>query len=394
MADKSSLLNQLRIDRHVPDEPPPNWRLWAAVGAAALVIIAGLGWLIFGGPDGVPVQVAVAKAAATSGPTAGASLLDASGYVVARRSATVSSKITGKVADVMIEEGQHVDAGQVIARLDDSNARAALAQAQANLRAAQLAYTNAHADHLRKITLHAQGWVSAEAFDQSKANDDATRSAVDVAQAALVSAQRNLDDTSVYAPFTGVVTVKAAQQGEIVSPISAGGGFTRTGIGTIVDMASLEVEVDVSESFISKVHENQPTTIKLNAYPDWNIPGHVITVIPTADRAKATVKVRVAFDEKDGRVVPEMGARVSFLEDVRQGAPTTSGVVIPAQAVQAKGDTGIVYLLRGNKVERRAVRLGANTADGQMVLSGVTVGERVAVGDLTQLSDGVRVKVQ
>jgi RND family efflux transporter MFP subunit len=394
MADKSTLLKQMRIDRSADTEPEggvPRWAWFAGAGVLVVVIAA---WFLFSGPSGLPVHAAVAKAQAGSG-SGGGSLLDASGYVVARREATVSSKITGKVQEVLIEEGQHVDADQVIARLDESNARAAFNQAKANLASAEAAYRNIQPIHARNEELAKLGWVSQTALDQSRANYDAAKTGLTVAQATLVSAQRNLDDTVVRAPFAGVVTVKAAQPGEIVSPISAGGGFTRTGIGTIVDMNSLEAEVDVSESFISRVHANQPATIRLNAYPDWQIPGEVITVIPTADRAKATVKVRVAFKQKDDRVVPEMGARVSFLSEPGEGqGGQGAGVVVPAEAVQGKGETGTVYLIRGDKVERRAVRLGASTSDGVLVLAGLVPGDRVATGDLSRLSDGAKIHVE
>jgi RND family efflux transporter MFP subunit len=208
-------------------------------------------------------------------------------------------------------------------------------------------------------------------------------------------AERNLDDTIVRAPFSGVVTVKAAQPGEMVSPISAGGGFTRTGIGTIVDMESLEIQVDVNENFINRVRAAQQATAKLNAYPDWQIPAHVIAVIPTADRSKGTVTVRIALDQKDPRILPEMGVRVSFLADSPRepGAKPAAGVNLPSNAVQGSGDTGVVFLVHGDTVERRAVRLGARSSDGVTVLSGVAAGESVAVGDFTRLKDGVKIRV-
>jgi RND family efflux transporter MFP subunit len=221
--------------------------------------------------------------------------------------------------------------------------------------------------------------------------------AVESARATLTVQLRYLDDMIVRAPFAGVVTVKAAQAGEIVSPQSSG-GFTRTGIGTIVDMDSLEVEVDVSENFINRVRPGQPATIKLNAYPDWDIPAEVIAVIPTADRSKATVKVRVGFKEKDARVLPDMGARVSFLTSSTPGesknATPTVAVVVPADAVQANGETGTVFIINANDtVERRVVRLGARTSDGQLVLSGLSGGMRVAMGNLSALTDGAKIHV-
>lgn len=408
MNDKASLLGQLRIDRSKDGPVAGVWKWWAAGGAGVLVIVGGI-WFAMAAPSGVAVKVVTVRPASTRTAT-GASLLDASGYVVARRQATVSSKITGKVRDVSIEEGQRVEKDQVIAHLDDSNAlaslaqaRAQVAQAQANLRAAEAAYSNVQPVHERNKNLQANGTISNGALDLSRANYDAARTGLDVArsglkvsEAALAAAQQFEDDTAIRAPFSGVITVKAAQPGEMVSPVSAGGGFTRTGIGTIVDMDSLEVEVDVSESFISRVHAGQAATIKLNAYPDWQIPGELIAVIPTADRAKATVKVRVGFKEKDNRVVPEMGARVSFLgEAPAAGAPVASpGTLVPAEAVQANGDTGVVFVIKDKTVERRAVRLGGKGPDGQVVLSGISAGDKVALGDLSLLSDGAKIHIE
>ena len=205
-----------------------------------------------------------------------------------------------------------------------------------------------------------------------------------------------MDDTIVRAPFSGIVTVKAAQPGEMVSPVSAGGGFTRTGIGTIVDMDSLEFQVDVNENFINRVRPEQKANAKLNAYPDWEIPAHVIAVIPTADRSKGTVTVRVGMDQKDSRVLPEMGVRVSFLAETPEATDSQSikGVSIPNNAVQASGQTGVVYILRGDILERRAVRLGAGSGNNATVLSGLSAGDRLAIGDFNQLKDGAKVSVE
>jgi RND family efflux transporter MFP subunit len=337
-------------------------------------------------------------------------MLDASGYVVARRQATVSSKITGKVVEVLIEEGQRVEVNEIVARLDDANARAQVAQvtaqreqAVANLVAAQVAFDNAVPTFKRNQEQFAMEIISAQTFDAAKANYDIARtsldvaaSAVEVAEANLALAQRNLDDTIVRAPFGGVVTVKAAQPGEMVSPVSGGGGFTRTGIGPIVDMDSLEVEVDVSENFINRVRAGQDLTVRLNAYPDWQIPARVVAIIPTADRAKATVRVRVALEERDARILPEMGVRVAFLDDRSESHQTGSAlgaVVVRPEAVQTSGDTGVVFVINNDTVERRTVRLGSRVADGQVVLSGLASGAQLAVTDFSQLSDGARVRV-
>ncbi len=419
MNDKSALLNQLRIDRS--SAPPPaerNWTRWLALGIVLLLIAAGAGWWL-SRPVAIPVKVATAQALQGSGPgiSAGASLLDASGYVVARRQATVAAKITGKVTEVLIEEGRHVKAGDVIGRLDDTNIRAAYDQATAQLRFAkaslaevQVQLGNAERNYRRVEGLVAQHFVSESDLDTARTNYEnlqaqlaTSQSNVQVAQEGVQVAQRNLDDTVVRAPFDGVVTTKDAQPGEMVSPISAGGGFTRTGMGTIVDMDSLEVEVDVNESFINRVHADQPASVRLNAYTDWEIPAYVIAVIPTADRSKATVKVRVGFKTKDPRILPEMGARVAFLSEA---APETAGalapkpgVLVPPDAVQGGGsnssDAGVVYVIRSDDtVERRAVRLGARGSDGQTVLSGLSAGERVAIGDFAKLADGAKIKVE
>jgi len=409
--DKSSQLRRLRIDR---TEAPVRWRsrLWWLAGVLVLAgaILAAV-WLVRERAAAVPIHVAVAqRIVGEGGPAAGASLLDASGYVVARRQATVSAKITGKVTEVLIEEGQHVDKDEVVGRLDDSNARAALGQAEAQLKqaeaqlkSARTSFADARPIYERSQRQSAAGMISRESFDNTKSSYDGLQTAVAVAEQAvavatanLAVAQRNEDDTVVKAPFAGVITVKAAQPGEIVSPISAGGGFTRTGIGTIVDMDSLEGEVDVNENFINRVHAGQAVTLKLNAYPDWQIPGAVIAVIPTADRSKATLKVRVAIKEKDPRILPEMGLRVAFLADTPVAAsPAAAGVTVPAGAVAAgTGDTGTVFVLHDDRLERRAVRLGARTGDSQAILAGLQAGDRVALGDLSKLGEDTRVRIE
>lgn len=415
MTDKSELLRQLRIDRDErPAQAASSRRGWWLAGliAALLIAIAAGSWLWV--RASVPaVKAAVAQPLASgAGAQAGASILDASGYVVARRQATVSAKITGKLSQLFIEEGVHVNEGDVVAKLDDRNATAALLQAKAGVAQAQstLAQAKAAAADVTPIyerdrKLASAGVISTTALEQSKATYDARQTDVGVAEgnlavrnAALEIARRDLDDTIVRAPFTGVVTTKNAQPGEIVSPLSAGGGFTRSGICTLVDMDSLEVEVDVSENFISRVQANEPATLKLNAYPDWDIPAYVIAVVPTADRSKATVKVRVGFKSRDPRILPEMGARVSFLSRASNGTGSSAragGVTLPPDAVQASAGAamGVVYVLHDDTVERREVKLGARSAEAQTVLAGVAAGDRVAVGDFTKLSDGARVKV-
>jgi len=413
MDPKTSLLDQLRIDRTQAARSPEDRsrRRWLiGIGAAAL-LAAGIGfWLLGSVQAGTPVHTVVAEGVTTSavaGP-AGASILDASGYVVALREATVSGKAIYKVSDVLVQEGQPVKQGQIIARLDDTNVRALLEQSQAQvkqleaaLESAKVAEEDARPSFLRNQKQLSEGLISQEAFDASKSSYDAAHAAalvaagnLAVATAAVEVNQRYEDDTIIRAPFNGVVTVKNAQPGEIVSPQFSGGG----GIAKIVDMDSLEVDVDVSENFINRVHSMQPAVVTLNAYPDWQIPAGVIAVIPTADRSKATVKVRIGFKQKDARIVPEMGARVAFLDDAppSQTHQRSSGtsVVVPAEAVQINGDSGIVFVVDGDTIERRTVRLGAHEADKQTILDGLQSGSVLVIGDLSKLSDGQKVRVQ
>jgi RND family efflux transporter MFP subunit len=411
VSDKSALLDQLRIDRPATEEVGrSSWVIWVVAIVVGLLVSAGITWYAL--PRGVAIGVATATQAPGDVAIGPGSILDASGYVVARRQATVSAKMTGKVVHVAIEEGQRVERDEIIARLDDTNARAALAQAraqkaqaEANLAAAQVAFENAKPTFGRSEQQFERAIISAQTFDSAKAEYDAARMSLDVAAratevagASLAVAERNVEDTVVRAPFAGIVTVKNAQEGEMVSPISAGGGFTRTGIGTIVDMDSLEIEVDVSENFINRVRPEQPVSARLNAYPDWAIPARVIAIIPTADRAKATVKVRIGLDVSDSRILPEMGVRVAFLESpsestATEGTPAAHALVVPPEAVQQNGDTGVVFVVNGGSVERRSVKLGERVSAGQIVLSGLSAGTRVATGDLSRLADGAKVRI-
>lgn len=409
MEDKSALLRQLRVDRDV--EPPRRGRgrrlgRWL-VFCVILLGAAAAAWFMWLMPQGVPVRAAVAHPASASAGAVPVSVLDASGYVIPERQATVSAKVTGKLVAVLIKEGQHVAEGQIVATIDDSNAAAALAQAKANvgeakanLAAAKTALADALPTYTRNKRQAAEGLITPEALDDAKAKFDAAQSRVDVSQqqtavadANLLSAQRNLDDYTVRAPFAGVITAKNAQPGEIVSPLATG-GFTRTGIATLVDMDSLEIEVDVSENYINRIHPGQPAVATLNAYPDWHIPAKVTAVIPTADQSKATVKVRLAFRDEDPRILPEMGIRVSFMDDAAPTADVSKGVVVPAEGVRARGDTGVVFAIYGDRVKEEPVRLGKRVADGQIILSGLSSGERIAIGDLSKLADGAKIRLE
>jgi RND family efflux transporter MFP subunit len=397
--DKSELIRQLRIER---DPPPPSaasrWPWWLAT---VLVVAGGLWWFL-ARPQAVPVKTAVA--AMTGGAAAQASILDATGYVVARRRATVSAKITGKIREVRIEEGQRVAENEVLAELDGVDLQAQLALAQAQREAArsekadlQVQLAQAERDRKRLQELAGRRLTSAQASEQARTSVQSLQARlaaqerqVKVAEESVRVARVNLDNTVIRAPFAGVIVAKTAQPGEIVSPMSAGGGFTRTGIGTIVDMDSLEIEVDVNEAFIGRVSPRQPVQARLNAYPDWNIPAEVIAIIPTADRSKATVKVRIALLAKDPRIVPDMGVRVGFLE-AEPAAARAPELTVPQAALRNEGDRWWVLVASGGKAERRAVVPGPVRGSDRVIQSGIRAGERVIVEPPDGLENGAQI---
>lgn len=409
----ADLLKELRIDRNAQAEPPPSRRgLWMGLLAAAVLagLVAG-GWFLFAGDNGIEVQTAPVTAIATSS-SGSASVLDATGYVVPRRIATVSAKVTGKVREVLIEEGQRVEAGQIMATLDpidaDSNRALALSQleaARSQVGSVQAQLKEAEANASRLGQLVGQKLVSRQQYEQAIATRDSLRAQLatsqrnaQVSQDSLRIADNGVDNTIVRAPFAGVIIAKSAQPGEIISPSAAGGGFTRTGIGTIVDMDSLEVEVDVNEAYIGKVQPKMPVEATLNAYPDWKIPAEVIAIIPTADRSKATVKVRIALKERDGRIVPDMGVRVSFLDSIKPvatSAPKPLGVLVPNDAITQRAvdgkDADVVFVVSDGKAVQTSVQLGEIRGDQRVVLSGLTAGETVVSAPAAELKDGTTV---
>ena len=400
MVEKSNLEN-LRIDRsrdeHSERKP---WVIPAAIGAVLLIAL-----LVFLAvrPSAAVVRVAPARATQAEGR---ATVLNATGYVTARRQATVSSKFTGRVLEVYVEEGMRVEAGQVLARLDSAIPSAALRLAQAeeaaagsSLQETRVRIEEARLDMQRASSLAAQQIQSTADLDRARAQLNALQArlaaqndSLSVARRQVQLRQQDIEDTIIRAPFPGIVVSKNAQPGEMISPISAGGGFTRTGIATVVDMDSLEIEVDVNEAYINRVTPNQPVEAVLDAYPDWRIPAHVITVIPTADRQKATVKVRIGFDVKDPRILPDMGVKVSFIET---GAPsqTQRNIQLPKSALRRDGEQDIVFVVADNKAERRAVKVASTSGDTITIASGITEGENVIVEGPAELKDGARVRV-
>jgi RND family efflux transporter MFP subunit len=409
--NNATLLNALRIDgqqRESEGSGVPPW-LWPALGALVVaLLLAGAAWWFLGArPTVVQTATAIAPGAGSS---SGGAVLQATGYITARRQATVSTQITGTLTHVLIEEGDHVDKGQIIARLEDSGLRASLDVANANVMAAQAQVATAQAqlaqseaDVRRQETLVASGMVTKQNAEQARtaattaaAQLDASRRQADAARAQVAQAKVNFDYAIVRAPFAGVVTVKAAQVGEIVSPLSAGGGFTRTGVGTIVDMDSLEIDVDVNEAYIGQVKPEMPAEAVLSAYPDWKIPAHVIAIVPSADRGKATVKVRVALEQKDARIVPDMGARVSFLAArAAPAAQAPKGVLVPPQAVAQRDGKSVVFVVEGGKAQQRPVTPAAQDVGALKLLpEGVKAGERVVLSPPSSLQDGAGVSIE
>lgn len=405
----SELLKELRIDRAQRDDHGDGPRRWPWVLVIALVAVAVLalgGWMML---RGAPVPVDTVTAARPSNAGGGQAVLQATGYVTARRQATVSAQIVGTLTQVLIEEGDHVTKGQVLARLEDSAQAAQLNAARASAQAAQAQtlqtkaeLTQARRDMARQDDLVRRGLVSKQQAELARTKVDtlaaqlnAQRKQAQAAQAQVRVARVNYDYTVIRAPFSGVITAKTAQVGEIIAPAAAGGGFTRTGVGTIVDMDSLEIDVDVNESYIGRVKPDMPAQAVLDAYPDWTIPAHVIAIVPAADRSKATVKVRVALDASDPRIIPDMGVRVSFLEKrPRQMAPR-QGVLVPASAIVRRDGHEVVFtLVDGRAVMHRVVPAQQAYGDLRLLPSGIDPGATVIDRPPDTLTDGRAAKAR
>ena len=380
MSERENLLNNLKIDRSAePSEADsPNKLLLLGV---AVVLVGFFWWLFLSDDELTEVTTFTVKSLQMSDSSA-TSILDASGYVVARRRATVSSKVTGKVMKVFIEEGMYVEEGQLLAQLDDSTMKA------------DLNYSQSQLDEAIRVFNRTKELAKEELASQ--ASLDAARASVEGLEALNAVRKQVVNDMQILAPFSGVVVYKAAQPGEMISPVSAGGGFTNTGICTIVDMDSLEVEVDVNEAFINRVKPGQPVITNLNAYPKWDIPSEVIAIIPTADRNKATVKVRIALLEKDERVLPDMGSRVSFLRKVENATKETpkEGVMIPLGAVSTKEGESIVQVIEGTSVEVRQVEVAEETANYARVIKGLNSGMKVVARFDDELEDGQKIIIK
>ncbi|MCX5662552.1 MAG: efflux RND transporter periplasmic adaptor subunit [Planctomycetota bacterium] len=410
--DRKSL-DGLRIDRSRAPRRGPS-----AATVLSLIVLAGAGAGVYWWLNRPPVAVVRTVAAVEPKGSADRTRLNASGYVTARRAATVSSKVTGKVMEVLVEEGKKVQKDQVLARLDSSNVERSLRLSEAQLESAKkaLGETQANLEQSRRELVRLKQLLAQQAATQRELDRGETevksleaRLARQTADIGVSERERGLweqqlDDTIIRAPFAGMVTSKNAQPGEMISPMSVG-GFTRTGICTIVDMTSLEIEVDVSESYINRVQPAQPVTATLDSYPDWEIPAHVIAIIPTADRQKATVKVRVGFDKLDPRILPDMSVKAAFRDGDRAGDEPAAtqrqrGMTVPKAAVRQVDGRDVVWVVREGRVERRAVTLGpppapqagaAGANEQVAIAAGLSGGERVVVEGADKLVDGANV---
>jgi RND family efflux transporter MFP subunit len=407
MTDLKRDLDALRIEREPERRGLGRWIIWTGL----IVVLAALGfggwrWITRERPIEVQATTVTMRPAGTQ-----AAVLNASGYVTARRRATVSSKITGKVVEVNVEEGRRVTKGQVLARLDDSTPRAALALAQAQAEAARRALrenevrlAQAQLNQRRTAQLQQERIASQSQLDDAKAETDSIEARIAALQEQIRVAERQIElqeaelaNYVIQAPFSGVAISKDAQPGEMVSPVTAGGGFTRTGISTIVDMSSLEIEVDVNESYISRVSPGQDADAVLDAYPDWHIPARVITLVPTADRQKATVLVRLAFVKLDPRILPDMAIKVTFLREGDDSTATDGKQpvpLVPRPAIKTVGADNFAFVVRGDVVERRAIRVGGTDGERVEVLAGLQPGDRVVLSPPPNLADQSKVTIR
>ena len=411
-------LSKLRINR---DDPPPAVRralgrvLWLA-GAAVLIFVGAALLLRRGGA--VPVQVVTVSAAGGGEGSAsaggGSVAVVANGYVVARTKAAVSAKIPGRLAFLNVSEGSSVQKGDIIARLDNADYAAAVGQADAQVASAKATLIEAQSDRdqlqrefVRVRDIHTQNpnLVSTQEVEnadskarQGDARAEAQQARVAAAAAALRVAQANLENTYIRAPFSGTVLRKEAEVGEVVAP-SVGGGLTRGAVVTMADLATLEVEVDVNEAYIARISNAQQARITLDAYPDTAFRGLVRQVVPTADRQRATVQVKVSILDRDPRILTEMGAKVEFLQAPRAANAGTQQpvarprIIVPAEAVRSENGRDVVWVVRDGRLQSRDVDAGPVSGNFREIRSGLSGGEQLLVGGIETPKQGQRVRV-
>ncbi len=411
-------LSKLRINR---DAPPPALRRAlrrnVVLGLVALALVLGAVFAMRRG-GAVPVQVVTASPIGGSeggGAGAGVASVTANGYVVARTRASVSAKLAGRIADLKVSEGSNVKEGEIIALLENADYQAQAAQAEAGLGTARAELAEARAEsevlarearRLGGIRAENAELVAEQELDnvegraaQAAARVDAAAARLQAAEAGRRFARANLENTVIRAPFSGTVLRKEAEIGEVVAP-SVGGGLTRGAVVTMADLTTLEVEVDVNEAYISRVRKGGPAKITLDAYPDTSFRGEVRQVVPTADRQRATVQVKVSITDRDPRILPEMGSRVDFLEDTTRAASgpaapaATPRFRVPAAAVRELGGETMVWLVRDGRLESRTVQAGPVSGGFREIRSGLAGGERLLVGGVENPEAGMRVNVQ
>lgn len=418
MTNPTHDLSRLRIDRDPPPAVRSAFKRTLLIAALAVAVIAAAVWFVRRGAA-VPVETVVVTApsgaAGAGSGGAGSTSVTANGYVVARTRASVAAKLPGRLASLAVDGGSVVKKGEVIARLENADYQAAVAEAQANLAntRAQLIEAQSERDQAAREARRVQEIRTAQPelmseqeaenaasrTGQSAARVDAARARVDGARASLRFAQASLENTYIRAPFSGTVLRKEAEVGEVVAP-SVGGGLTRGAVVTMADLTTLEVEVDVNEAYIARVRGNQPARITLDAYPDTAFRGSVRQVVPTADRQRATVQVKVAILDRDPRILPEMGARVDFIEAAASDSGAVAGAAtgaparfrLPAAAVRERGGQTVVWIVREGKLAMRPVEAGPVSGGFREIRGGLAGGEVVVTGGVEAPKEGMRVE--
>lgn len=394
MEAKNADLSALRINRTADVATPAQPRRWLALAlvAAGVVVVVAILLLRGGGlRSAVPVQLATATMVS---PVRSGAVMIASGYVVAQRQAAVASKGTGRLVYLGVVEGDQVRANQVLARIEDADVRAQLAQAQANLALSRAELRDAERSLAREQVLRDSNFSSEANYDAAEARLERIKAGIAVAQAAVQSAEVALENTVIRAPFSGTVLTKNADVGEVVAPL-AGSAFSKSAVVTVADLRSLQVEADVAESNLETISADQPCEIILDAYPDVRYPGYVARIVPTADRAKATVQVKVAFRSYDDRVLPEMSAKVHFLpRPARAAADTQQVLVVPGSAVVERGGRSVVFVVEGNRAVEVPVVVGRQVGTSVAIREGIRPGVRVVDSVGAGLRDGAKVNVQ
>lgn len=400
-------LSRLRIARDTPSEGQRGALRVALVlaGLAAILVVAAWFYL----RNGRAIEVSVARVEVVGGGGGAGAGITANGYVVARTRASVSSRLTGRLAELNVEEGTRVRRGQILARLENEEYAAALAQSVADSGRAEasLREANAQRDQLERDLARSRELVSRNLEAARTAEDlesqlqaatarvGVQRAQIRSATAAIAFARANLDNTIIRAPFDGTVLRKDAEVGEVVAPVAAGGGLTRGAVVTMADLETLEVEVDVNEAYIAQISDEQPTRIILDAYPSAVFTGRVRQIVPTADRQRATVQVKVAITDRDPRILPEMGARVEFQAVTAPGdSAAPMRVFVTAEAVRTEGSATVVYLVRDGMAARQVIEAGPVSAGRREVRSGLSGGEQVILNPPRDLAEGARVDVR